>query len=64
MVTGAIFGLLVLLMFLGVPIAVSMALTSILSFLMLGGPDLLVMVPQRMYSGTTLPFPFLSWPVI
>jgi tripartite ATP-independent transporter DctM subunit len=30
-----------------------MALTTILSFLALGGPDLLLMVPQRMYSGTT-----------
>ncbi|MBP2671804.1 MAG: transporter permease, partial [candidate division NC10 bacterium] len=53
MVTAAIFALLVLLMMLGVPIAASMALTSILSFLALGGPDLLLMVPQRMYSGTT-----------
>jgi len=53
MVTAAIFGLLVLLMMLGVPIAASMALTAILSFLALGGPDLLLMVPQRMYSGTT-----------
>ena len=40
MVTAAIFGLLVLLMFLGVPIAVSMALTSMLSFLA-GGPRFL-----------------------
>ena len=53
MVTAIIFGVLVLLMFLGVPIAASMALTTILSFLVLGGPDLLLMVPQRMYSGTT-----------
>ena len=53
MVTAAIFGLLVLLMFLGIPIAVSMALTAILSFLALGSPNLLMMVPQRMYSGTT-----------
>ena len=35
MVTAAIFGLLVLLMFLGIPIAASMALTSIVSFLAL-----------------------------
>ena len=53
MVTGAIFGLLVLLMLLGVPIAVSMGLTAILSFLALGTPNLLMMVPQRMYAGTT-----------
>jgi C4-dicarboxylate transporter DctM subunit len=53
MVTAAIFALLIVLMMLGVPIAASMALTSILSFLALGAPDLLLMVPQRMYSGTT-----------
>jgi len=53
MVTTAIFGLLVLLMFLGLPIAASMVLTAILSFLALGTADLLLMVPQRMYSGTT-----------
>jgi tripartite ATP-independent transporter DctM subunit len=53
MVTAAIFGILVLLMLLGLPIAVSMGLTAVLSFLALGGPSLLSMVPQRMYSGTT-----------
>jgi C4-dicarboxylate transporter, DctM subunit len=53
MVTAAIFGLLVLLMLLGVPIAASMGLTAILSFLALGMPDLLAMVAQRMYAGTT-----------
>ncbi len=53
MVTAAIFGLLIFLMLLGLPIAVSMGLTAILSFLALGIPNLLTMVPQRMYSGTT-----------
>jgi tripartite ATP-independent transporter DctM subunit len=53
MVTAAIFGLLVLLMFMGLPIAVSMGLTTILSFLALGLPELLSMLAQRMYSGTT-----------
>jgi tripartite ATP-independent transporter DctM subunit len=53
MVTAAIFGLLVFLMLLGLPIAVSMGLTAVLSFLALGLPNLLMMVPQRMYSGTT-----------
>jgi len=53
MVTATIFGLLVLLMLLGLPIAVSMGLTAVLSFLALGIPNLLMMVPQRMYSGTT-----------
>src|SRR5574341_1475977 len=53
MLTAAIFGLLVLLMLLGLPIAVSMGLTTILSFVALGLPNLLTMVSQRMYSGTT-----------
>lgn len=53
MITAAIFGVLVLLMVLGLPIAVSMGLTAVLSFLALGGPSLLTMLPQRMYSGTT-----------
>jgi len=53
MVTTAVFGLLVLLMFLGLPIAASMGLTAVLSFVALGTPNLLMMVPQRMYAGTT-----------
>jgi tripartite ATP-independent transporter DctM subunit len=53
MVTAAVFGLLVLLMLLGLPIAASMGLTAMLSFLALGTPNLLMMVPQRMYAGTT-----------
>ena len=53
MVTSLIFGILVALMLLGLPIAVSMGLTAVLGFLALGGPGLLSMVPQRMYAGTT-----------
>jgi C4-dicarboxylate transporter, DctM subunit len=53
MITAAIFALLILLMLLGVPVAVSMGLTAILSFLVLGLSNLWAMVPQRMYSGTT-----------
>jgi len=53
MVTAAIFGALMVLMLLGLPIAVSMGLTAVLSFLALGSPSLLPMVPQRMYAGTT-----------
>jgi tripartite ATP-independent transporter DctM subunit len=53
MVTAAVFGVLVVLMLLGLPIAVSMGLTAILSFLALGNSALLSMVPQRMYAGTT-----------
>jgi len=59
--TLAVFGVLVALMLLGLPIAVSMALTAILTFLALGEPDLLSMVPQRMYAGTT-GFPLLAIP--
>jgi len=51
--TLAVFGMLVVLMLLGLPIAVSMGLTAILSFLALGNTALLSMVPQRMYAGTT-----------
>jgi C4-dicarboxylate transporter, DctM subunit len=53
MVTAAIFALLILLMLLGLPVAVSMGLTAVLSFLALGLSNLWSMVPQRMYSGTT-----------
>jgi tripartite ATP-independent transporter DctM subunit len=48
-------------MLLGLPIAVSMGLTAILTFLALGEPGLLSMVPQRMYAGTT-GFPLLAIP--
>src|SRR5512136_2013378 len=53
MVTAGIFGALVVLMFLGIPIAISMGLVSVLSFLALGTSNLLLMLPARMYSGTT-----------
>jgi C4-dicarboxylate transporter DctM subunit len=53
MVTATIFGVLVLFMLLGLPVAVSMAITAILSFVALGDTNLLSMVPQRMYAGTT-----------
>lgn len=61
MVTLAVFGTLVALMLLGLPIAVSMGLTAVLTFLALGEPGLLSMVPQRMYAGTT-GFPLLAIP--
>jgi len=60
-VTLAVFGTLVALMLLGLPIAVSMGLTAVLTFLALGEPGLLSMVPQRMYAGTT-GFPLLAIP--
>ncbi len=53
MLTATIFGIMLLLMFLGLPIAVCMGLTAVVSFVWLSGPDMLSMVPQRMYSGTT-----------
>ncbi|MEK6717126.1 MAG: TRAP transporter large permease [candidate division NC10 bacterium] len=59
--TLAVFGALGALMLLGLPIAVSMGLTAILTFLALGEPGLLSMVPQRMYAGTT-GFPLLAIP--
>ncbi len=53
MVTTAIFAVLIGLILLGVPIAVSMGLTSAVFFIILGVPELLIMVPARMYSSTT-----------
>jgi C4-dicarboxylate transporter, DctM subunit len=49
----ALFVVMIFLMLLGLPIAVSMALTAILAFFGLGQPEMLSMVPQRMYVGTT-----------
>src|SRR5512138_1560623 len=56
-----IFGALVLLMLLGVPIALSLALTGIGIMYWMGGSDLLIMLGQRMYFGTTS-FPLLAVP--
>jgi len=53
MLTLVIFGVLVGFMFLGVPIAVSMGLTAVLTFVFLGQGFVLTMVAQRMYSSTT-----------
>lgn len=53
MMTALIFSVLVFLMLLGLPIAVSMGLTSVIFFVVLGQADLLLMVPARMYSSTT-----------
>ncbi len=53
MMTAAIFAVLVCLIMLGLPIAVSMALTSVIFFVVLGEADVLLMVPARMYSSTT-----------
>ncbi len=53
MLTLAIFGLLIFLILLGVPIAVSMGITAVLGFVFLGQESILLMMAQRMYSGTT-----------
>jgi C4-dicarboxylate transporter DctM subunit len=53
MLTLAIFGVLVALIFLGVPIAVAMGLTAVGTFVFLGETFVLPMLAQRMYSATT-----------
>jgi C4-dicarboxylate transporter DctM subunit len=53
MMTAAIFAVLLALIMLGLPVAVSMGLTSVLFFIVLGESYVLIMVPQRMYSSTT-----------
>ena len=53
MLTLAIFGALVGLILLGVPIAVSMGLTAVFTFIFLGEGFVLPMLAQRMYSATT-----------
>jgi C4-dicarboxylate transporter DctM subunit len=53
MMTAAIFGVLVLFIMIGLPIAVSMGLTAVIFFVALGETDVLCMIPARMYSSTT-----------
>jgi C4-dicarboxylate transporter DctM subunit len=53
MMTALIFGVLVLLIMIGLPVAVSMGLTAVIFFVVLGETDVLCMVPARMYSSTT-----------
>lgn len=53
MLSLAIFGVLVFFMFVGVPVAVSMGVTSGLFFVALDGINNLTMIAQRMYSATT-----------
>jgi C4-dicarboxylate transporter DctM subunit len=57
----AVFGLLVGLIRLGVPIAVSLGLAAIGVMAWMGGADLLIILPQRMYSGISS-FPLLAIP--
>lgn len=53
MLTAEIFLVLVGLIMLGLPIAVSMGLTAVIFFVALGETDVLCMIPARMYSSTT-----------
>ena len=61
MLVLTVFGTLVLLMLLGVPIALSLGLTGIGIMYWMGGADLLIMFGQRAYFGTTS-FPLLAIP--
>jgi tripartite ATP-independent transporter DctM subunit len=56
-----VLALLLGLILIGLPIAVAMGLTAVAIMLSMGGPDLLVMLAQRMYSATTS-FPLLAIP--
>jgi len=51
--TAAIFGVLILLIMIGLPIAYAMGLTAVIFFVVLGEPSVLCMLPARMYSSTT-----------
>lgn len=53
MTTLIIFSALVGLILLGVPVAISMGLTAVVTFLVMGQADILTMVAQRMYASTT-----------
>ena len=51
--TAAIFAVLFLFILLGLPIALCMGFTAVIFFVGLGQTDVLLMLPARMYSGTT-----------
>jgi len=53
MMTAAIFAVLLLFVLLGLPIALCMGVTAVIFFVALGQADVLLMLPARMYSGTT-----------
>jgi C4-dicarboxylate transporter DctM subunit len=53
MMTAAIFAVLFLFILLGLPIALCMGFTAVIFFVVLGQADVLLMLPARMYSGTT-----------
>jgi len=53
MMTAAIFAVLFVFIMMGYPIALCMGLTAVIFFVSLGQADVLLMLPARMYSGTT-----------
>ncbi|HSD35971.1 MAG TPA: TRAP transporter large permease [Rhodocyclaceae bacterium] len=53
MLTVSIFAVLLVLLMIDVPIAVAIGLTAVAFFVGMGQGDFLMMLPQRMYSGTT-----------
>ena len=53
MTTLIIFALLIGFILLGIPVAVAMGLTAVLTFLAMGQADILTMTAQRMYASTT-----------
>jgi C4-dicarboxylate transporter DctM subunit len=53
MTTLVIFTALIGLILLGIPVAVCMGLTTVVTFLVMGQSDILTMVAQRMYASTT-----------
>jgi tripartite ATP-independent transporter DctM subunit len=53
MLTLSIFAVLLILLMIDVPIAVAIGLTAVAFFVGMGQSDFLMMLPQRMYSGTT-----------
>jgi tripartite ATP-independent transporter DctM subunit len=61
MVIGLVFGLLIFLIAIGMPIAGCLGLTAVIVMLTMGGPDLLSIFPQRIYSPIQS-FPLLAVP--
>lgn len=61
MQTLAIFSLLVTFILLGLPVAVAMGLTSVVTLIVIGQSDILSVMGQRMYASTTA-FPLLAIP--
>ena len=62
MTTLIIFALLIGFILLGIPVAVAMGLTAVLTFLAMGQADILTMTAQRMYASTTS-FTLLAMPL-